>query len=160
VGPLQRNHRREAGSAYESPTQLFRSCPPPTPTMSTIKLTCLFDGHNERHTFSVRFPLELTIGHLLDCYENDHDTSDCKCQAAPTGVVWVANISPQLLSKVQFDPAATTAARRCERDDLISSIVDDIEAFATVHLIVERTTRPRMLHLHTPMIRLPDTLRA
>ena len=75
-------------------------------------------------------------------------TSNCKCQAAPTGVAWVANISHPGVSKVELDPEAATAARRCERDDLIYNSAEDINPSATVHLIVEQKTRLRMLHRH------------
>jgi len=126
-----------------TPTPHDWSCLP-TPTMSTIHLVCILDGHISPGRYSFTFPLDLSIGDLLDCVDNYHDQSACQCQNASTGVAWVANLTEYPYRKLQFDSSNIPSTMRRERADLIRSIVGVVKTSAAIHLVIEQTPRSGM----------------
>jgi len=116
----------------------------PTPTMSTIHLVCILDGHISQGRYSFTFPLDLSIGDLLDCVDNYHDQSACQCQNASTGVAWVANLTEYPYRKLQFDSSNIPSTMRRERADLIRSIVGVVKTSAAIHLVIEQAPRSGM----------------
>jgi len=120
--------------------RLICSCLPAT-AMLTIQLTCLLDGHTQEYAYSVAFPIDLTIGDLLDCVENYHDWSECTCQTAPGDMAWVANLAALPEHKLDFATLALQSMKRCQRSDPIGSISEAITKSAALHLIIRNVPR-------------------